>query len=174
MSTMSHQPAEESTGKQVFLRTATGTRLHLPECPHVYGTDPHVASAAEQLAHPVCDWSTAQLEGHGRDHFDTIEDAMRHVGVPVENHDAILRAMAFVPKDDIYVVHSLTYGALGFGGRTVAGFGKTFYWVGDKRVDLPNYVATARAGHDVMGAYGYPCPSCFLALPLTGVCDDCG
>lgn len=24
------------------------------------------------------------------------------------------------------------------------------------------------------GAYGEPCPVCQMALPLTGVCDDCG
>jgi hypothetical protein len=39
----------------VYFRAATGTRVHLPECPHLVGTDAHAATPAEQLQHPVCD-----------------------------------------------------------------------------------------------------------------------
>lgn len=42
------------------------------------------------------------------------------------------------------------------------------------RATVPNYVATARWAHNVADLYGDPCPSCFLALPLTGMCDDSG
>ena len=57
--------------------------------------------------------------------------------------------------------------------RTVAGFGKTYYWVGSKRFNLPSYVDSSRSGHTAPQAYGDVCPTCYLALPLTGVCDDC-
>ena len=157
----------------VYFRTATGTRVHRPECPHLVGTDAHPASPAERLQHPVCDWSRAQDEGYGREYFDTVEDAMRRLGVPVEAHDTILSALRFVRHDEVFTVNSLTYGALGSRGRTVAGFGKTFYWVGDQRINLPSYVDSSRSGHTSPKVYGDICPSCRLALPLTGVCDDC-
>jgi hypothetical protein len=158
---------------RAYFRTATGTRVHRPECPHLLGTDVHAASLAERLQHPVCDWSRAQDEGHGREHFDTVEDAMRRLGVPVEAHDTILGALRFVRHDEVFTVHSLTYGALGASGRTVAGFGKSFYWVGNERINLPSYVDSSRSGHTAPQVYGDVCPTCHLARPLTGVCDDC-
>ena len=108
-----------------------------PYCPHIQGADAHVADAAECLALPVCEWSVAQIEGYGREHFDAIEDAMRRIGVPVQGHDEIVRGLQFVTHDDVYVVHSLTYAALGPDGRIVAGFGKTYYWVGDSSREPP-------------------------------------
>ena len=156
-----------------YFRTATGTRVHRPECPHLVGTDAHAATPAEQLQRPVCDWSRAQEEGYGREHFDTVEDAMRRVGVPVEAHDTILAALRFVQHDEVFTVHSLTYGALALDGRTVAGFGKTYYWVRVERFNLPSYVDSSRSGQTTPDAYGYTCPSCHLTLPLTGICDDC-
>lgn len=173
MSEIISETSADGKAAPVYFRTATGTRVHRPECPHLVGTDVQAASLAERLQHPVCDWSRAQDEGHGRDYFDTIEDAMRRVGVPVEGHDVVLDALRFVQHDEVFVVHSLTYGALGRDGRTVAGFGKTYYWVGDQRINLPSYVDSSRLGHTAPKVYGDSCPSCNLALPLTGVCDDC-
>ena len=95
-----------------MFRTSTGTRVHLPQCPHLVGTDAHAASRPSGLQHPVCDWSQAQLGGYGREHFDAIEDAMRRVGVPVERTTTILAALRFVEYDEVFAVHSLTYGAL--------------------------------------------------------------
>jgi hypothetical protein len=121
----------------------------------------------------VCDWSRAQLDGYGREHFDGIEAAMRRVGVPVGAHATILSALRFVTFDAVFAVHSLTYGALAFEGRTVAGFGKTYYWVGGRRVNLPSYVDGGRSGHTAPKAYGEICPVHFVAMNLSGVCDDC-
>ena len=77
-----------------YFRTTTGTRVHLPQCPHLHEADVHAASAAERLANPVCNWSRAQLGGFGREHFDGIEDAMRRVGVPVGAHRSSWRPSA--------------------------------------------------------------------------------
>lgn len=156
-----------------YFRTATGTRVHLPQCPHLTDSEVHAASEDELHDHPVCDWSQAQLDGYGREHFDTLEDAMRRVGVPVEAHAMIMAALRPVVFDEIFTVHSLTYGALGRGGRTVAGFGKTYYWIQGRRVNLPSYVATGRSGHTAPRAYGEVCPIHHLAMSLAGTCDDC-
>lgn len=173
MTETTHLPTPSYDPQVTLFRTATGTRVHLPECPHLLGTDPHPASASERLQHPLCDWSRAQVGGFGREHFDDVEGAVRRVGVPVEAHDAVLDALRFVEHDEVWVVHSLTYGALGREGRAVAGFGKTYYWVGDRRVNLPSYVESSRSGYHERGPYGEPCPVCHVTLPLTGVCDDC-
>lgn len=173
MSEMTNETSQAGAPAITYFRTVTGTRVHLPECPHLVGADAHAATAAERLEHPVCDWSQAQLGGYGREHFDTIEDAMRRVGVPVQAHPTILNAMRFVEHDEVFTVHSLTYGALGSQGRTVAGFGKTYYWVGDRRVNLPDYVDAGRSGHTGPKAYGDICPVHFVATALNGVCDDC-
>ena len=157
----------------VYFRTPTGTRVHLPHCPHLTGFDVHPATAAERLAHPVCNWSQAQLEGHGREDFDDLDDAMRRIRVPVEAHDAILTALRFVDHDEVFVVHSLTYGALGRDGVIVASFGKHHYWVGDRRVNLPSYVDSSRGGHTEDRPYGDLCPVHHLTMALNGTCDDC-
>lgn len=166
-------PSTRADPAVVYFRTVTGTRVHRPECPHLFGTEVHPATAAERLQHPVCDWSQAQEGGYGREHFDAVEDAMRRVGVPVEAHATIVNALRFVQHDEVFTVHSLTYGALGAGGRTVAGFGKTYYWVDDRRINLPAYVESSGAGRHAPKAYGADCPICNLAMPLTGVCDNC-
>ena len=95
------------------------------------------------------------------------------VGVPVDAHATILTGLRFVDFDEVFAVHSLTYGALGSDGRTVAGFGKTYYWVGGRRVNLPSYVDSGRSGHTRPKAYGKICPTCSLAMSLSGTCDDC-
>lgn len=166
-------PAATTAAQPILFRTVTGTRTHLPECPHLFETDSHLATPAERLPNPVCEWSQAQLGGYGRQRFESLEDAMRGVGVPVGAHELIAEALRFVEADEIFVVHSLTYGALALGGRTVAGFGKSFYWVGDRRVNLPSYVDSSRSGHTTAGRIGDPCPRCGVVMNLLGECDDC-
>lgn len=90
----------QTDDRPAFLRTATGSRAHLPDCPHLRGTDAHAADDAEFLALPICKWSTAQIEGYGREHFDTIDDAIRRIGVPVQGHDEIVQGLKFVIHDE--------------------------------------------------------------------------
>src|SRR5687768_12826479 len=112
MSEINREPGASLDSQPVMFRAQTGTRVHLPECPHLVGTDACAASATERLRHPVCDWSQAQLGGYGREHFDRLDDAIRKVGVPIGSHATITDALRFVDYDEVFVVHSLTYGAL--------------------------------------------------------------
>ena len=157
----------------VYFRSATGTRVHLAHCPSLRDTDAHQATAAERLAHGVCSWCTDQLNGHGREYFQTLGDLMTRVGVPADAQPIIRDALKFVTYDELYTVHSLSYGALAFQGRPVASFGKTYYWVGGNRVNLPSYVAGSGTGHAAPKAYGEICPVHFVAMSLNGICDDC-
>jgi hypothetical protein len=154
-------------------RTATGTRVHLADCPHLVGKDWHPATEAEIDAHPVCDWSRDQLTGQGRSHPATLEDAMREQGTPAGAVALIREHLKFVTYDEIWLPYSRSYVALGLDGRAVAGFGKTYVWVGRTRIDLPGYAAGRHTGRSDQPSYGETCPRCFLQMPLTGVCDIC-
>lgn len=164
---------ERPDDQPTFFRTATGGRVHLPDCPHLVGTIVHIVDDAEFLALPVCEWSTAQIQGYGREHLGTVDDAMSRIGVPAQGRPGIAQGLKFVTYDDVFVVHSLTYAALGKEGRIVAGFGKTYYWVGGTRINLPDYVDSSRHGRTVQGAYGDICPVHFVAMSVTGECERC-
>lgn len=55
----------------------------------------------------------------------------------------------------------------------MASFGKTYVWVGGRRVELPGYVAGRASGRGHQPRCGKTCPSCFLHVPVTGICDNC-
>ena len=154
-------------------RTATSTRRHLAECPHLVGRDWHVATEAEIAAYPLCSWSQDQLGGHGRSHPATLEDAMREQCTPAEAVALIKEHLKFVTYDEIWLPYSRSYVALGLGGRAVAAFGKTYLWVGGRRIELPTYVRNRHQGHRAQPGVGEPCPIHFIARSLTGVCDLC-
>lgn len=157
----------------VLGRTATSTRLHLADCPHLVNRDWRQAADAELDGYPVCDWSRDQLEGVGRSHPATLEDAMREQGTPAEAVALIKEHLKFVTYDEIWLPYSKSYVALGLDGRAVAGFGKTYVWVGRTRVDLPGYAAGHHTRRTDQPAYGEICPRCFLQMPLTGTCHTC-
>jgi hypothetical protein len=154
-------------------RTSTATRNHLVECPHLVGRDWYVASETEADLYPLCDWSQNQLGGTGRTHFATVADAMRLHGTPTAVAPLINEALRFVRFDDIWTVYNQSYVALGYEGRAVASFGKTWVQVGDHRIELPGYVAGEHQGHHAQPAYGDTCPVHFVAMSLGGTCDDC-
>lgn len=165
--------AEPSREDLTFGRTATATRLHLSDCPHLVGKDWHAADQAGIDGYPLCQWSRDQLEGLGRLHPETLEDAMRVHGTPAGAVALIKEHLKFVTYDEIWLPYSLSYAALGLDGRAVASFGKSYVEVGEGRVDLPGYVAGRASGRSHRPTYGGLCPNCFLLMPLTGICDDC-
>lgn len=66
----------------VLGRTVTSTRVHLADCPELVGRDWYKVTEGELAGYPVCHWSRDQLEGVGRSHPATLEDAMREHGTP--------------------------------------------------------------------------------------------
>jgi hypothetical protein len=156
-----------------FARTASATRVHLVNCPHLVGRDAHVVDEIEIATYGLCEWSQDQLDGVGRSHPATLEEAMREQGTPAGAVSLIREHLRFVRYDEIWLPHSRSYVALGRGGRAVAAFGKSYMWVGGRRIDLPGYVDTRHAGHRSQPSYGDTCQGCHIMLPLSGVCDDC-
>jgi hypothetical protein len=156
-------------------RTDTLTlAVHLTECPHLVGKDWHPATQAEIDELRLCKWSQDQLNGHGRSHPATLEDAMREQGTPAGVVPLIKEHLRFVTYDEIWLPYSRSYVALGLEGRAIASFGKSYVWVGGRRIDLPGYVAASRSGHRSQPTHGEVCPGCYQERALNGACpNDC-
>ena len=168
-------PLPEPAARPVFVRTASASRLHLVECPHVVDSDTHIAGEAELAHYPVCDWSQDQLDGTGRSHPTSLDEAMRELGTPAGTEHLIKEALRFVSYDEIWLPYSRSYVALGREGRAVAFFGKTYVdLVGGGRLELPEYRDVSHGGGGAAGVnYGKTCQKCQLAMPFIGECDNC-
>lgn len=156
-------------------RTASATRTHLVDCPHLVGREVVAVDAPDFGTHPLCEWSRDQLDGTGRSHPATLDDAMRDQGTPVHSRPLIKQYLEGVDHDEIWLPYSRSYVALGRDGRAVATFGKAWIWIRDVgRFDLPGYRGSSGEGRRVAPTYGDSCPRCFLQMPLSGTCDQCG
>lgn len=157
----------------VLYRTETGARLHIAACPHVGGVL-READAAERLAMTVCSWCQAEIDGVGRTYFDSLDDAMRAFGCHVGTHELIRDALRFVTYDQVWLPYSRSYIALGHEGRGVAWAGKTYVVpsVGTF-VELPGYEEAYGGGTPGLERVGELCPTHFLTMSVTGVCELC-
>ena len=91
-----------------------------------------------------------------------------------ESQAAAATRDSFVTYDELWLPYSRSYVALGLEGRAVASFGKSYVWVGGRRIDLPGYVAASRSGHRSQPARGEVCPGCHQESALNGACpNDC-
>jgi hypothetical protein len=153
-------------------RTATGQRLHLPECPHVLGV---ALFEADEGDAEVCSWCRAELSGEGRTYFDEIEDALREMGAAETSVPVLARHLRTVEHDTVYVPNSRSYTALGKDGLAVAVAGHTYVWFREAApVYLPDFVGSQRdAGNEVRDAWGDTCDVHFVKRSLTGVCEGC-
>lgn len=157
----------------VLYRTETGGRLHLPACPHIGGAI-READAAERLAMSVCSWCRAQIDGVGRTYYESLDEAMRAFGCHVGTQPTIHQALRFVTHDQIWLPYSRSYVALGHEGRAVAWVGKT--WVmpsHDVFQELPGYRDASGGSAHAPEHMGELCPTHFLTMSVTGVCESC-
>ena len=170
---MTALPALPEPIGQQLVRTVGGQRLHIPVCPHLLRV-PVVAATCEDLeTMSVCHWCRQELDGVGRTYFDTLDDAMRFFGTHAGTEKAIRDAVRFVKHDQIWVPHSKSYIALGLDGAGVAWIGKTYVETEGLFVELPDY-RPGSGGGAARSVFPTPlCPTCFLELPVTGICDDC-
>ncbi|HET6561556.1 MAG TPA: hypothetical protein VFG72_06750 [Marmoricola sp.] len=167
-------PSSHSSVQEPLFRTATGTRAHLAPCPHVHGADVLLVTPDDQPDLPVCEWSQKELAGVGRRYFDFLDEAMRFFGSHVGTERTVRDALRFVQHDEIWVPNSGSYIALGREGLAVAWVGKTY--VVPARgvlVTLPGYVPGGGGGVARDEVEPKICERCRLALPVTGICDDC-
>lgn len=160
-----------------LLKSKTGTRLHITGCPHTDKSALIPAAESEISELEVCSWCAAEIAGHGRTYFDTLEDALDELGAPKESKPKLAGLLREAEFDRIYVPNSRSYVSVTRGDQTVAYAGKTYVTYVDDRgtVELPGYVATSGSGGtaSVETQWGEPCPRCFMARSMNGTCG-CG
>jgi len=159
---------------ETLVRTETGAKLHIAECPHIIGSEIREATAAERLAMELCTWSRAELDGVGRTYCDSLGDAMRLFGTHSGTERLIGDALRFVSHDQIWLPNSQSYVALGLEGRGVAWFGKTYVvpHTGEF-LELPGFRESGGGGAPLDEQVGEICPVHHMTMSLTGVCDLC-
>lgn len=167
---MSEAPASIS---HRFYKTATGTKLHIAPCPYLYKVD--LVEVAEADIGQLCTWCAAEISGHGRTYYDTVDEALLAFQSPADARPMITDALRGVAHDQVWVPNSLSYVALGVEGRMVAWVGKTCLKViaGDF-VELPDYGGGTGGGSLRPERPATICGTCSFALPMTGICDNCG
>lgn len=156
-----------------LIRTPGGSKLHIEGCSHLTATsDARPASDEDARLLELCVECAAELNGQGRTPFDSLDAAMEEYGVPVDARAKVRELVAPVGADRIWIPYSRSYIAMGKGTTRALYIGKTYVWIDGERTTWPEYSpggggSSSRERDDVI------CPTCGLALPLTGVCDDC-
>ena len=161
-----------ATLQSAFFATATGSRKHLAQCPHLVGASTvRPLAAGEVLA--LCDWCSKELNGFGRTPFDDLDAALAAFKAPLENRRLIKEALRDVAHDAIWMPYSGSYVALGLGGRGVAWTGKTYVVPAPgTSIELPGFVGSTHDGHSSREErWGATCPHCRQARSVTGACE---
>jgi hypothetical protein len=158
-----------------LFRSATGACLHIEGCPHILGSELIQATDDDRQNMPPCDWCQAEIDGVGRTYFDTLEDAFRDYGSYSNTWDLIRDHLAAVEHNMIWVPNSRSYIALGLDGHGVAWIGKTYVVIrGVAFHELPGFTPTERSRRTTASWDTHAiCPTCRMAVPLTGSCYDC-
>lgn len=164
----------EMFGGRTLFRVKDGSRLHLPMCSHVYGYPMTEASSDDLATIEVCHWCSKELEGVGRTPHDSLGDAMRFFGMPVEAQAKVREALRDLEWTAIWTPYSKSYIAVGHEAAAAAWIGKTYIAVkGEPVVELPGYSPGGGGGSPAEERAVELCPVHFIQLPATGVCDDC-
>lgn len=165
--------------------TGASDKLHTRECPHLTAASLAVLVPAtdEQLTDPdICSSCRKVLDGHRRQVFANIDEALHAFQTPLPNRPRIRELAAALPHGHIWVPASRSYIAIASepGIDAAAYFGKTY---ADIRTGTGQYARQwlpERYATSTRSAAGHPqlpdaptCPTCHQTLPRTGICDTC-
>ncbi|MGY1601648.1 hypothetical protein [Geodermatophilus sp. SYSU D00815] len=161
-----------STKVVPLFRTETGGRRHIRECPHLLGKEVVPATGADG---ELCTMCERELRGEGRRYFPTLDAALREFGAARSNWPRILELLEGVEHDQVWIVASGSYIALGRDGRAVAWAGKTYVNPSaDEFVELPDYRAGGGGGSPSAEAvWGTKCPTHNEYRSRSGSCWRC-
>lgn len=170
---MSEAAVAVRIGDDVLVRTETGSRLHIPACPHLGGVF-READPAERTTMAVCTWCWAELDGVGRTYCTDLDEAMREFDCQAGTRGRVRDALRFVTWDQIWLPYSRSYVALGHQGRAVAWFGKTYVVPSlGEFLELPGYREMYRGGAPADQRVGETCSKHNLTRSVTGACELC-
>ena len=152
-------------------RTETGGRRHIRSCPHLVGKD--VVEATDAYGE-ICAICERELRGEGRRYFESLAEALTEFGAARANWPLISQHLSDVEHDEVWIVNSGSYIALGRGGRAAAWAGKTYVNPSaDEFVELPDYRPGGGGGTDVQKTWGEKCPVHNVLRSRTGACGMC-
>jgi hypothetical protein len=155
---------------QKLYRTATGERRHIRACPHLIGKEIVEATDADGEICAICE---RELRGEGRRYFASLAEALPEFGAARANWPLISQHLADVEHDEVWIVNSGSYIALGLGGRAVAWTGKTCVYPPGQYVELPDYRAGGGGGAPVRDEWGEKCEVHNVLRSRSGVCGMC-
>jgi hypothetical protein len=158
-----------TTNSTVLYRTATGGRLHIRECPHVFRKEVFEATDGE-----ICTMCERELRGEGRRYFDSLADALADFDAPRANWPLIEQHLAAVEHDDVWIPCRAAYIALGKDGKVIARAGKTYVQpsVG-VYVELPGFRPGHGGGVAVDEIWGELCEKHNIQRARNGSCWMC-
>lgn len=161
-----------STNAVPLYRTGTGGRRHIRQCPHLIGKDVVEAMDGDGEICVMCD---RELRGEGRRYFPSLDAALHEFGAARGNWPLITQLLAGVEHDQVWIVASGSYIALGRAGRAVAWAGKTYVNPSaDEFVQLPDYRGGGGGGAaKVEKVWGETCETHFIKRSRTGRCERC-
>jgi hypothetical protein len=160
-----------NAGNEPLYRTATGGRRHIRSCPHLVGKTivPALDSDGE-----ICTHCQRELRGEGRRYFPSLADALPEFGAARSNWSLISEHLAAVDHDQVWIVASGSYVALGRGGRAVAWTGKTYVNPSaEELIELPDYRPGGGGGAPVHDEWGEKCPVHNVLRARSGACGMC-
>lgn len=167
-------------------RTQGRGKLHVRGCSHLQSTDPAklvVADDRDRADLELCSECDKEIRGIGRVEYPSLDRAFEALKFPVENRRLMQDLTASVDFERIWAPQSRSYIAAGFRDeRPVAAYlNKGFVHVRlaegwYQRHEMPTFAGsaggTARVGAAERG--GEVCRTCFVQLPVSGICDECG
>jgi hypothetical protein len=160
-----------TTGTQQLYRTANGGCRHIRSCPHIIGKQ--VVEAADEHGE-ICTMCERELRGEGRRYFGSLAEALSEFGAARSNWPLITQHLSGVEHDEVWIVNSGSYIALGRGGRAVAWAGKTYVNPSaEEFVELPDYRAGGGGGAPVHDEWGEKCPVHHVLRSRSGACGMC-
>lgn len=168
--------------------TPGSTVLHTTECQHLTadGLASLVPATAEQVATlAVCKSCQKVLDGSRREVFSSFESAMEAFHAPMENRPRMREIAGTLEFSEIWIPSSRSYIAVAArrGDSASAYFSVGFAEVrrpegGYDTYEMPYNRLGDGTGGGSRGSQAEAelaiCPTCFMALPQTGVCDTCG
>jgi len=168
----------------VLFRTKHGSNLHLFSCAHLQDTPVEDRLQVDDAEHDetrLCRWTADELNGTGRRYFSGLEEAMEALPLSLENRRSAREIVGAAEFDRVWIPGSQQYIALagesgpasiyvnrGFADvRTDSGYDRTVFPSSQRRSGATNSRSQAGAErHEV-------CPIHHMAVPASGVCDDC-
>lgn len=166
-------------------RTRTGTSLHLFTCAHLRDTpaaDRILVDPADTGGAEPCTWTADELNGTGREYFTSSEAALEALPLALENRALARGLIAEHEFEDVWIPNGRQYVAFARRGMPAVifvnrGFADVRLDAGSyERTEFPTYGGSASAAGQSPRSGTAPeiCPVHHMAIPASGICDDCG